>query len=220
MDRATGRVTDLTENMDRWVNSFVWSPDSAQPVLHRRRIAGRQAIQFKSVKGGEARVAVSGDSHLDEMQFTPDGKTLIYTQQSGTQPAGIYRASSTGGAAVALTHFNDAVLNSHEMTPLEEFWVEGADGARVQSFVVKPPGFREDQKYPVLMLIHGGPQGAWGHSWTYRWNAQVFAGGRVCGGDAQSARVDRATARSSSTRSTATGAAAPSTTSWPWPITW
>jgi dipeptidyl aminopeptidase/acylaminoacyl peptidase len=174
MERATGRVADLTENMDRWVGSFAWSPDSAS-LFFTSEDRGRQSIQFKSAKGGEARVAVSGDNHLDEMQFTPDGKTLIYTQQSGTHPAGIYRASSSGGAAVALTHINDAVLSSHEMTPLEEFWVDGADGARVQSFVVKPYGFREDRKYPVLMLIHGGPQGAWGHSWTYRWNAQVFA---------------------------------------------
>ena len=174
MDRATGRVTDLTENMDRWVNSFVWSPDSAS-IFFTSEDRGRQSIQFKSVKGGETHVAVSGDSHLDEMRFTPDGKMLIYTQQSGAQPAGIYRASSAGGAAVALTHQNDAILSTHEMTPLEEFWVDGAEGAKVQSFVVKPPGFREDRKYPVLMLIHGGPQGAWGHSWSYRWNAQVFA---------------------------------------------
>ena len=174
MDRATGRVADLTENMDRWVNGFIWSPDSTT-LFFTSEDRGRQSIQFKSVKGGETRVAVSGDSHLDDMQFTPDGKTLIYTQQSGTQPAGIYSASRAGGEAVALTHMNDAVLSAHEMTPLEEFWVDGADGARVQSFVVKPYGFREDRKYPVLMLIHGGPQGAWGHSWTYRWNAQVFA---------------------------------------------
>jgi dipeptidyl aminopeptidase/acylaminoacyl peptidase len=174
MERATGRVADLTENMDRWVESFAWSPDSAS-LFFTSEDRGRQAIQFESVKGGEARVAVSGDNHLDEMQFTPDGKTLVYTQQSGAQPVEIYRASSSGGAAVALTHINDAVLSAHEMTPLEEFWVDGADGARVQSFVVKPYGFREDRKYPVLMLIHGGPQGAWGHSWTYRWNAQVFA---------------------------------------------
>jgi dipeptidyl aminopeptidase/acylaminoacyl peptidase len=174
MERATGNVTDLTENMDRWVNSFVWSPDSSS-LFFTSEDRGRQSIQFKSVKGGEARIALSGDNTLDEMQFTPDGKTLIYTQQSGAQPSAIYRASSTGGAAVALTHLNDAVLNSHEMTPLEEFWVDGAEGARVQSFVVKPYGFREDRKYPVLLLIHGGPQGAWGHSWTYRWNAQVFA---------------------------------------------
>ena len=174
MDRATGKVADLTENVDRWVNSFVWAPDSTN-IFFTSEDRGRQSIQFKSIRGGEARVALSGDSHLDEMQFTPDGKTLIYTQQSGMQPAAIYRASSAGGAAVPLTYMNDAVLNSHQMTPLEEFWVDGADGARVQSFVVKPYGFREDRKYPVLLLIHGGPQGAWGHSWSYRWNAQVFA---------------------------------------------
>ena len=143
LERATGRVADLTENMDRWVGSFAWSTDSAN-LFFTSEDRGRQSIQFKSVRGGEARIAVSGDNHLDDMQFTPDGKTLIYTQQSGTQPAGIYRASSSGGAAVALTHLNDAVLSAHEMTPLEEFWVDGADGARVQSFVVKPYGFRED----------------------------------------------------------------------------
>jgi dipeptidyl aminopeptidase/acylaminoacyl peptidase len=174
MERATGRVTDVTENIDRWVGSFAWSPDSAS-LFFTVEDRGRQSIQFKSVKGGETRIAVSGDNHLDEMQFTPDGKTLVYTQQSGAQPAGIYRASANGGTAVALTHFNDAALSSHEMMPLEEFWVDSADGARVQSFVVKPYGFREDQKYPVLLLLHGGPQGAWGHTWSYRWNAQVFA---------------------------------------------
>jgi dipeptidyl aminopeptidase/acylaminoacyl peptidase len=174
MERLTGRVADLSENMDRWVNGFIWSPDSAN-LFYTSEDRGRQSIQFKSVRGGEAHVALSGDNHLDEMQFTPDGKTLVYTQQSGAGPAGIYRASSSGGVAEALTHLNDEALSSHQMTPLEEFWVDGADGARVQSFVVKPYGFREGLKYPVLMLIHGGPQGAWGHSWTYRWNAQVFA---------------------------------------------
>src|SRR5207247_4330152 len=52
---------------------------------------------------------------------------------------------------------------------------DAADGARVQSLTVKPFGFEAGRKYPVLMLIHGGPQGFWGHAWTYRWNAQVFA---------------------------------------------
>ncbi|MFN7998895.1 MAG: S9 family peptidase [Bryobacteraceae bacterium] len=174
MERASGKVTDLSENLDRWVTAFIWSPDSAA-LFFTTEDRGRQSIQFQSVKGGEVHIALSGDNHLDEMQFTPDGKTLVYSQQSGTQPAGIYRASSRGGTPEDLTHLNDAVLNSHQFTPLEEFWVDSADGERVQSFVLKPYGFHEDQKYPVLMLIHGGPQGAWGHSWTYRWNAQVFA---------------------------------------------
>jgi dipeptidyl aminopeptidase/acylaminoacyl peptidase len=101
---------------------------------------------------------------------------MVYTQQSGVEPVEIYRAASTGGAPVALTHLNDQTLNSHQLTPLEEFWVDGANGAKVQSFVVKPPNFDRTKKYPVLMLLHGGPQGFWGHAWTYRWNAQVFAG--------------------------------------------
>ena len=53
--------------------------------------------------------------------------------------------------------------------------MDSPDQTRVQSFVVKPPNFQANQKYPVLMLIHGGPEGEWGESWTYRWNAQVFA---------------------------------------------
>jgi dipeptidyl aminopeptidase/acylaminoacyl peptidase len=76
---------------------------------------------------------------------------------------------------VPLTHLNDAHLENYQLTPLEEFNAEGAEKARVHCFVVKPYGFQAGKKYPVLFLIHGGPQGAWGESWTYRWNAQVFA---------------------------------------------
>ena len=85
------------------------------------------------------------------------------------------KGSSSGGAALPLTHLNDQALDDHQMTPLEEFWVDGAGGAKVHSFMVRPPNFTPARKYPVLMLIHGGPQGFWGHGWTYRWNAQVFA---------------------------------------------
>jgi dipeptidyl aminopeptidase/acylaminoacyl peptidase len=65
------------------------------------------------------------DSELDDMQFTRDGKTMVYTQQSGVSPVEIYRASSSGGATgSALTHLNDSMLNDHQLTPLEEFWVD------------------------------------------------------------------------------------------------
>jgi len=174
LERATGRVTNLTESLDRWANSFAWTPDS-KALFFTTADRGRQAIQWISVTGGAARVALSGDSELDDMQVTRDGKTMVYTQQTGMSPTEIYRASSSGGSAVALSHLNDQALNTYQLTPLEEFWVDTADGSRVQSFVVKPYGFQAGRKYPVLMLIHGGPQGNWGHSWTFRWNAQVFA---------------------------------------------
>ena len=127
------------------------------------------------MSGGALRIAASGDNHLDDMQLTPDGKTMIYTQQSGSQPVEIYRALASGGTAQPLTHLNDDILSTHQLNSYEEFWVDGAEQIKVQGFLVKPHGFRPGQKYPVLMLIHGGPQGAWTQNWSYRWNAQVFA---------------------------------------------
>jgi dipeptidyl aminopeptidase/acylaminoacyl peptidase len=100
---------------------------------------------------------------------------MIYTEHSGSKPAEIYKAPSSGGMAQPLAKLNDKLLAEHTLTPLEEFWVKGAEETNVHSFVVKPPGFQENRKYPVLFLIHGGPQGAWSESWSYRWNPQVFA---------------------------------------------
>ena len=74
-----------------------------------------------------------------------------------------------------LTHFNDAVLSQIAMSPLEPFWFSGAHGDKVQGFLVKPPNFDASKKYPVKFLIHGGPQGAWGDDWSYRWNPELFA---------------------------------------------
>jgi dipeptidyl aminopeptidase/acylaminoacyl peptidase len=174
LERKTGKVVNLTETLDRWVNSFTWKHDSAG-LFFTTQDRGQQAIQLVSLGGGALQIVARADAELDDMQLTRDGKTLIYTSQSGVSPIEIYRASSAGGAAVPLTHLNDQTLNDYQLTPLEDFWAESADGSRVQNFVVNPYGFRAGQKYPVLMLIHGGPQGAWGHSWSYRWNAQVFA---------------------------------------------
>jgi dipeptidyl aminopeptidase/acylaminoacyl peptidase len=175
LERSTGKLTVLTDDLDRSVNGFTWFPDSSRlffTVIDR----GRQAIQVIPAAGGAIRVVASGNSTLDDMVFSPDGKTMVFTRQSGGFPPEIVKASSGGGAPVSLTHFNDAVLASHQLTPFEELYVEGAEGAQIQSFIVKPPGFDPAKKYPVMMLIHGGPEGEWGEMWTYRWNAQVFAG--------------------------------------------
>ncbi len=174
LERATGRTTNLSESLDRWVESMTWSPDSTR-LFFTMEDRGRTGLQMISVLGGGAKTIVSGESSLDDVQFNSDGSFMIYTEQSGSRPAEIFRASSTGGSGVPLTHLNDSLLNGSALQALEEFDVEGAEKARVHAFVVKPPGFSSSQKYPVLFLIHGGPQGAWGETWSYRWNAQIFA---------------------------------------------
>ena len=175
LERSNGRLLLPTDAVDRSIESFVWSPDSKR-LFFGAVDRGHQAIQFVGIEGGGVRVAVTGSNTLDDLQFTADGKTLVFTRQSGDSPVEICKATSNGGAAVALTHLNDDLLNQYQLTTLEDFWVAGAENTQIHSFVVKPPDFDPKKKYPVLMLIHGGPQGEWGESWTYRWNAQVMAG--------------------------------------------
>jgi dipeptidyl aminopeptidase/acylaminoacyl peptidase len=174
LERSSGKLTLPTDAIDRSVNSFTWSPDSKR-LFFTVTDRGHQAIQFVPVEGGGSRIAVTGNNTLDDMQFTADGKTIVFTRQSGDSPVEICKAVSSGGPVVALTHLNDDLLSQYELTSLEEFRVTGAENTQVQSFMVKPPNFNPAEKYPVLLLIHGGPQGEWGDSWSYRWNAQVFA---------------------------------------------
>src|ERR1700733_3390663 len=169
LERATGKVTNLTEAIDRWVGSMTWLPDSERLVFTSED-RGRTGLQMIAVSGGGLRPIISGASTLDDVQFTPDGETMIYSQQSGSKPVEIFKATAGSGTGVALTHFNDMAIQNSTVRPLEEMKVDD-----IQSFIVKPPDFSPVKKYPVLFLINGGPQGAWGETWSYRWNPQVFA---------------------------------------------
>jgi dipeptidyl aminopeptidase/acylaminoacyl peptidase len=174
LERATGRTTNLSEALDNWVESFTWSPDSTR-IFYTIEDRGRTILRRIPVTGGGSETIISGASSVDDVQFNASNTFMIYTEESGSHPSEIYRVSSSGGSGIPLTRLNDALLQNSTIRPLESFSVESTDKTRVWSFVVKPPDFVESRKYPVLFLIHGGPQGAWGETWTYRWNAQVFA---------------------------------------------
>jgi hypothetical protein len=96
LDRATGRVNVLTDSLDRW-----WRASPGRPIRtlcsSPWRIADSRAIEMIPAAGGATRVVVSGASTLDDMKLTSDGKTMIYTGQSGSAPTEIYRASSAAG---------------------------------------------------------------------------------------------------------------------------
>jgi dipeptidyl aminopeptidase/acylaminoacyl peptidase len=74
-----------------------------------------------------------------------------------------------------VTHLNDALLAQLDLPKMESFWFTAADKTKLQGFIIRPPGFDPAKKYPLKFLIHGGPQGAWGDAWSYRWNAELFA---------------------------------------------
>jgi dipeptidyl aminopeptidase/acylaminoacyl peptidase len=79
---------------------------------------------------------------------------------------------AAGGEARALTDLNRGLLQELDLPPLEEFWFDGADGARVHGFLLRPPQFDPAQKYPVVLTIHGGPQGMWADEFLPDWFTQ------------------------------------------------
>jgi dipeptidyl aminopeptidase/acylaminoacyl peptidase len=174
LDLGTGKMNTLADSLDRWVESYTWSSDSYR-VFFTVDDHGTQPLLMMPVGGGPIRTVAQGPTSISSVQFTPDDKAMIYIDQSGSKPAEINKATSKGGAGVPLTHLNDALLGDYQLTPLEKITVDGAEGAKVDSYVVKPPEFAPTTKYPVLFAIHGGPEGDWGESWSYRWNAQVLA---------------------------------------------
>ena len=173
-ERSSGKITNLTENFDRWVGSFVWAPDS-KTIYFSAEDKGESPIYRIPIAGGSPVEVVRG--HNDDLAITPNGRTLLFTRMSAKAPNEIYAFDLAGGGktAQAITRINEPTLSQIQMSNLEPFWFTGAERVQVQGFLVKPPNFNAAQKYPVKFLIHGGPQGAWGDSWTYRWNAQLFA---------------------------------------------
>ena len=175
-DRATGARRNLTEDFDRWVGSFVWAPDSRQ-IYFVAADQGQSPIYSLNIANG-AHSKLLPDTN-DDLAITADGKTLLFTRMSIRYPNEIYQAQladPTGRILAApLTHVNDAVLSQVGMSPLESFWFSGAEKAKVQGFLLRPPAFNPERKYPMKFLIHGGPQGAWGDDWSYRWNPELFA---------------------------------------------
>ncbi|MFB0519079.1 MAG: prolyl oligopeptidase family serine peptidase, partial [Acidobacteriota bacterium] len=172
-ERTTTRHINLTEALDRSIGTIVWSPDSSSLYF----TCGDEAyisIYTVSVKGGRVRKLI-GESYNGNLRVTPDGKGLVFSRQSIRHPTDIYYADTEGKLLKQLTNINGPLLEELEMNPLEAFWFKSYDGLKVQGLMVKPPGFDATKKYPLMFLIHGGPQGAWGDDFHYRWNAQMFA---------------------------------------------
>jgi dipeptidyl aminopeptidase/acylaminoacyl peptidase len=183
-DRQSGKTRDFTEKFDRSVGSFAWM-SGVEPagIVVAAEDRGQSPIHvFFLGQGGPMSINEDTESkqlHADDVAWNHDA--IYFTRMSIDSPNEIWRVDLStevlGGPMPvhAVTHMNDALLSQIDMQPLESFTFKGANNDDVQGFMVKPPGFDPNKKYPLKFLIHGGPQGAWGNEWTYRWNAELFA---------------------------------------------
>jgi dipeptidyl aminopeptidase/acylaminoacyl peptidase len=173
-DRAAGKTENLSENFDRSASDLEWSPDSKSIYFLAENETLQPLYMMEARAGAQPKKVLDGFNSA--FTFSDDGKTLVAERTSLTMPGELFVAAGDGSGLKQLTHANDALLAGLEMNAPETFWFEGAEGTRVQAVVLRPPQFVGTKKYPLLVLLHGGPQTMWSNAWSYRWNAQVFSG--------------------------------------------
>ncbi len=174
-DRKTGAVADLTAGLDYSAGELLWSKDGSA-LFFTAEEKGRTAV-FRIAVGTKKIDKVLEGHTLSSLAVAPDGQKLYFLRQAIDRPNDVWSYDLRSKKTAQITDINGELLAGLAMNPAEEFWFEGAEGAPVHGFLLKPPAFDPQRKYPLLMLIHGGPQGSFGDSFHYRWNAQMFAAG-------------------------------------------
>jgi dipeptidyl aminopeptidase/acylaminoacyl peptidase len=171
-ERATGKTRSLTDKTDISFDEIAWLPDSSGMFLTAEN-KGQSSIYYLTLAGNDAKVVYEKGQN-GSLSVSPDGKTIYFTSSTLSRPNEVFSLDNNG-KATQLTHANDALCSEIKFGAVEETWFTGAAGAKVHAMIVKPPQFEAGKKYPMILLIHGGPQGAWNNGWSYRWNPQLFA---------------------------------------------
>jgi len=172
-DRATGVSTELTKSFDQQVEGVTLSADE-KTVYITANEHGKEPIFKLPITGGVPQRIVP-NVFATNVQVTPDGNKFVFVASTIAAPAEIYTANVDGSAVTPLTSVNAQLMSTAHLKPAEDVEWTGAMGHKIHGYIVKPNNFDPNKKWPLLVLIHGGPQGAWSDNWGYRWNPEVFA---------------------------------------------
>ena len=188
-DRATRNARELLPSFDRWILELAWAPDSktiyfvaedkGEAPIYRTNLMGTLVHRFGKAAGEwsgihplnlQGREFIVGSlARATRPAEAVFGDLLIMDDNARTGPA------LSSFEPRQITHLNDTILARLDMPPLESFWFTATDKTKLEGFLIRPPAYDQSKQYPVKFLIHGGPQGAWGDSWSYRWNTELFA---------------------------------------------
>ena len=172
-NRATGASTEIAKRFDLQIEEVALSPDGNY-VYFVAGERGRLPVYRVPLGGAEPQKVVPNVSAAG-LQVTPDGKSLVFAHSTMAMPAEVFRADIDSGSLTALTNANKDFMAPFALRKAEEVEWSGALGKKIHGFIVKPADFDPNKKYPLAVIIHGGPQSAFNDNWGYRWNPQVFA---------------------------------------------
>jgi dipeptidyl aminopeptidase/acylaminoacyl peptidase len=175
-NRQTRAIDELTRGFDFYADEITVSPDS-RTVYFTVGERGRNSIysvpvepDFRLKIATFVKPVLTGGFYSD-LHIAPDGKTMVFAGNSLTAPNEIYTAQIGSKAVANLSNANAAIATLQKADEIE--WT-GAANQKIHGFLLKPANFDPRKKYPLIVFIHGGPQGAWNNSWSFRWNPQIF----------------------------------------------
>lgn len=174
LDRQASAATarDLTGGWDHSAAEIDWLADSRGLVVVAEDRPTRRAF-IMGLDGATPR-RLTGEGDFGGVALA--GGSMVALRSSFTQPPTLVRVDPGNGRARVLSRFNDALLSTVKMGEVDSVTYKGANGADIQMWVVKPPDFSASKRYPLFLLLHGGPHVGITDQWAWRWNAQVFAG--------------------------------------------
>lgn len=173
--RKSQSFSQLTSNWDRSVAGISWSPDSKM-IFCDADDDGRHKLFIVSVSNSAVTEVISDGNNVNVLFGLSNTAYLLRDFMVAPADVWSFRFQDTSISGLTQVTFeNQDLLNQIWMSQPETFYFTGSDNAKIQSWLLKPYNFTETTKWPVVLLIHGGPQGAWLDDWSYRWNPQLWA---------------------------------------------
>lgn len=167
----------ISSELDRPVSSYTVTPDSRR-VFFTAEDAGSEKLYYVSIGGGRVTPWFEvGEGAYSNLAIAPfgNGTAMFANWESASSPAEIAFISTQTGRHVVMSRFNAARVERIDLPRIESFWFTSSRGKRIHSFVVRPPGFDPAKKYPLVVLIHGGPHSMWRDQFFVRWNYHLLA---------------------------------------------
>jgi len=171
-DVATGQTRQIAANWDRSADTLQWSANG-NTLYTTAGDVGQTRIFAIDTRNGVV-TPVTGPGHVSAFAQTPSG--FVFAQDSLARPSELFVKTFLGREMPRLITDVNPQLDGQVFGEPEQFRFAGWNGEEVHGYVIRPANYVEGQKYPVAFLIHGGPQGSFGNGWSFRWNAQTYAG--------------------------------------------
>ena len=167
----------ITSGLDRAVSTFGVSPDS-RTLFFTAEDSGNEKLYSTRISGGKVKTlfAVESGSYSNLTIPSRASKLMMFANwESASSPAEVALIAPQSGRPLVLTKFNSARASQLDLPTIDEHWFTSSRGKRIHSFVVRPPGFDPSKKYPLFVVIHGGPHGMWRDQFFIRWNYHLLA---------------------------------------------